>query len=324
MTHFSFSSSDGNDSKSTGKRKVAASNADVLDAYSRSVVNVVDTVSPAVISVSGEGQGSGSGFLISADGLAVTNSHVVGQRDRLIAETNEGDRIDAKVVGRDPATDLALLKLSASELPQCELGDSEVLLVGQLIVAMGSPFGFRSTVSAGVVSAVGRNMRSQEGRLIENIIQHAAPINPGNSGGPLVDTNCRVIGVNTAIIAVAQGIGFAIPSNTVTWVVSELLEAGKVRRRQLGVAARTAHLSRAMLREFDLLSDQVVEVVDVLSGGVAEDIGLQIGDKLVAVNDRIVASVDDVHRILAAVPTDTGVELTIVRENRKLEVPVAW
>lgn len=324
MTHFSLSSSDENNSTSPSNSKAAASNGDVLDAYSRSVVSVVDSISPAVISVSGEGRGAGSGFLISSDGLAVTNSHVVGDRERMIAETNEGDRIEAQVVGRDPATDLALLKLSASDLPVCELGDSEVILVGQLVVAMGSPFGFRSTVSAGVVSAVGRSMRSEEGRLIENIIQHAAPINPGNSGGPLVDTNCRVIGVNTAIIAVAQGIGFAIPSNTVTWVVSELLESGLVRRRQLGIAAGTVHLNRSTLREFDLLSDQVVEVVDVLPGGVADNIGLLVGDKLVAVNDRIVASVDDVHRILAAIPVDTNVDLTIVRESSKLDIPVAW
>jgi S1-C subfamily serine protease len=189
-----------------------ADDADLLDAYSRAVVHVVETVSPAVISVSGvrgERGGSGSGFLITPDGYALTNSHVVDGRPRLVAETADGDRVDAQVVGDDPATDLALLRLASNDLPYAPMGDSTTLRVGQLIIAMGSPLGLQTTVSTGVVSAVGRSMRGQDGRLIENVVQHSAPINPGNSGGPLVDSRGRVVGVNTAIVAWAQGLGFA-------------------------------------------------------------------------------------------------------------------
>ena len=300
------------------------SDSEVLDAYSQAVVNVVDCVSPAVLSISGEGRGSGSGFLLTSDGLAITNSHVVGGRVNMIAETNEGDRVEAQLIGDDPSTDLALIKLRSSDLPFCELGDSEAIRVGQLVIAMGSPLGLHSTVSTGVVSAVGRSMRSQDGRLIENIVQHAAPINPGNSGGPLVDSRGRVVGVNTAIIAAAQGIGFAVSSNTVAWVMPQLLEKGSVQRRQLGVTARSIHVAREAVREFDLLSDQAVEIVEVAQGSVAERSSVRVGDILVAVNDRITTHVDDVHRLLAAIPADTHVELTILRNRSKLEISVIW
>lgn len=305
-------------------RRAKPQDTEVLDAYSLAVINVVESVSPAVVSISGEGRGSGSGFLISADGFAVTNSHVVGGRKKMLAETNEGDRVDAMVIGDDPATDLALLKLVSSDLPYCELGDSESLQVGQLVIAMGSPLGLHSTVSTGVVSALGRSMRSQDGRLIENVVQHAAPINPGNSGGPLVDSRGRVVGVNTAIIAVAQGIGFAVSSNTVSWIVAELTASGEVRRKQLGVVAKSSHLTRAEVRDYDLLSDQVVEIIEVTSGGVAAASGLRAGDILIAVQDRIVTTVDDVHRLLAALPSDAKVELSIVRDGKRRDVAVAW
>jgi S1-C subfamily serine protease len=298
--------------------------ADVLDAYSQAVVNVVDNVSPAVISLSGEGRGSGSGFLITPDGYAVTNSHVVSGRDKMIAETNEGDRIDAEVIGDDPATDLAVLRVASRDLPFCELGDSDAIRVGQLVIAMGSPLGLHSTVSTGVISAIGRSMRGQDGRLIENILQHAAPINPGNSGGPLVDSRGRVVGVNTAIIQLAQGIGFAVPSNTVKWIVTELLSKGEVTRRQLGVVARTQRLTPASVRQFDLLSDQVVEIIDVVDDSVAARSGVRPGDFLVALNDRIVTSVDDVHRLLAAIPNDVNIELTVVRNQSKQSLQLQW
>ena len=180
-----------------------------------------------------------------------------------MAETTDGDRLRAEVVGDDPATDLAVLRLAASGLPYAQLGDSDALRVGQLVIAMGSPLGLQSTVSTGVVSALGRSMRARDGRLIENIVQHAAPINPGNSGGPLVDSRGLVVGVNTAIIAMAQGLGFAIPSNTAEWVLHEILTHGRVRRRQLGIVAKVTRLPRALVRELDLLADQGVEVHEV-------------------------------------------------------------
>ncbi len=303
-----------------------ASDAELLDAYSQAVVHVVETVAPAVISVTGKQQqgGSGSGFLISPDGYAITNSHVIDGRQRLIAETEDGDRVDAHVVGDDPATDIAVLHLATRDLPYAEIGDSQALRAGQLVIAMGNPLGLQSTVSTGVVSAMGRQMRSHDGRLIDNIIQHAAPINPGNSGGPLVDSRGRVVGVNTAIIQFAQGIGFAVPSATVNWVLGEVLQHGRVRRRQLGIAANVSRLSRALVRELDLLSEQVVEVVEVQSRSAAAAAGICPGDLIVAINDRLVASVDDVHRLLTKFPGATSLEVTIVRDRVKQDLQIAW
>ena len=300
---------------------------ELLDAYSQAVVNVVEKTSPAVISVTGRRDakqaGSGSGFIITPDGYAVTNSHVVAGRSRLSAETAEGDCVDAEVIGDDPATDLAVLRLASRDLPYAELGASDSLRVGQLVIAMGSPMGLHATISTGVVSALGRSMRGQDGRLIESIVQHSAPINPGNSGGPLVDSRGRVVGVNTAIVAFAQGLGFAVPSSTTRWVISEVLQHGKVRRRQLGIKAAVNRMPRVLIRQLDLLSDQVVEVIDVINGSVAHSAGIRAGDFIVAINDRIIANVDDVHRILSVFPMSTSLEVTIVRNGSKqlLHIP---
>ncbi len=297
---------------------------DVLDAYSQAVIRVVETLAPAVLSISGEGRGSGSGFLISADGLAITNSHVVGGRSKLMAETDDGDRVDATVIGDDPATDTAVLRVAARDLPFCELGDSETLRVGQLVIAIGSPLGLHSTVSTGVVSAVGRSLRSPDGRLIESIVQHTAPINPGNSGGPLVDSRGRVVGVNTAIVAMAQGLGFAVPSNTVQWVATEVVGHGRVRRRQLGIVATSERLPRATVRDLDLLSEQVVQVIEVVAGSAAQRSGVQAGDLIVAINDRLIASVDELHRILSLTPLDAVLEITLIRGGRRRQLQLSW
>lgn len=299
---------------------------DLLDAYSQAVIRVVDTVSPAVISVQpppAERGGSGSGFVIASEGYALTNSHVVEGRRRMLAVTADGDRVEAKVVGDDPATDLALLKLAAGDLPSTEIGESDKLRVGQLAIAMGSPFGLHSTVSTGVISSLGRSMRARDGRLIENVVQHAAPINPGNSGGPLVDSRSRVVGINTAVIAFGQGIGFAVASNTARWVVSELLQHGRVRRRQLGITAALAQLPRRLVRELDLLSDQGLEIVDVQRGSAADRAGFQPGDILVGINGRLVLSVDDVHRLLMAWPHDHPLHAEIIRGEKLLSLSVA-
>jgi S1-C subfamily serine protease len=296
-------------------------NAEILDAYSTAVIQVVEAVSPAVISVTGhrdEAQrGSGSGFIITPDGFAVTNSHVVAGRSRLIAETEEGDKVDAEVIGDDPATDIALLRLASRDLPFVAVGDSGGLRVGQLVLAMGSPLGLHSTVSTGVVSAIGRSMRSRTGRLIENIVQHSAPINPGNSGGPLVDTRGQVVGVNTAIIFLAQGIGFAVPSSTAQWVTTEILAHGRVRRRQLGIVVEAVRLSKSAIREFDLLSDQAIAINEVVPGSSADSAGLQPGDIVVSLNGRVVETVDDVHRLLNLFPITHPIEVTVIRESRQ-------
>jgi len=299
---------------------------ELLDAYSRAVIAVVQKISPAVISVAGPRNdprgGMGSGFLVTPDGYALTNSHVAGGRQKLRGVTAEGDALDATVVGDDPATDLALLRLLARDLPYAELGDSESLQVGQLVIAMGNPLGFQSTVSTGVISALGRAMRGDAGRRIDNIVQHTAPLNPGNSGGPLLDSRGRVMGINTAIIAMAQGLGFAIPSKTAQWVVGELLNHGRVRRLSLGISATVTQLPRRLIREHDLLSERAVQVVEVIRGGAAHAAGLTPGDLLLAVNGRIITDVDDLHQILSGFRTDQRLTFSVLREEQLLEFAI--
>jgi len=300
--------------------------ADLLDAYSHAVIGVVGQVGPAVISVAGHPadseRGQGSGFVITPDGFALTNSHVAHGRERLRATTEDGDGIDARLIGDDPSTDLALLRLAARDLPHAELGNSDGLQVGQLVIAMGNPFGFRSTVSTGVVSALGRAMRSQQGRLIENIVQHTAPLNPGNSGGPLVDSRSRVVGINTAIIAMAQGLGFAVPATTAQWVVGELLAHGRVRRLSLGVTVGIVPIPRRVAHDLDLLTDQTIEVVEVLPGSPASAAGLAPGDWIVSAGGRIIASTDDLHRVLSSLKAERKVGLQIMRDQRLLEINI--
>jgi S1-C subfamily serine protease len=319
--------SDATADRSTPSKRPSASDADLLDAYSQAVIHVVETVSPAVVSITGRGAdgrgGSGSGFIVTPDGYAITNSHVIDDRQRLEAETTEGDRLHAEIIGDDPATDLAVVRLASNGLPYAQLGDSDALRVGQLVIAMGSPLGLQSTVSTGVVSALGRSMRARDGRLIENIIQHAAPINPGNSGGPLVDSRGLVVGINTAIIAMAQGLGFAIPANTAEWVLQEILTHGRVRRRQLGIVANTTRIPRSLVRSLDLLADQGVEVHEVAPRSVADLAGIRPDDIIVALAGRLVTSIDDLHRLLMTIPADQGFEMTIVRGETTQTVTVS-
>ena len=310
---------------SQGDRQKLA-DGELLDAYSQAVIGVVEAVGPAVIAVTrrpGAGQGgSGSGVLVGPGGYALTNSHVAGGQKLLIATTSEGDQLDAELIGDDPATDLALLKIGAKDLPYAKLGDSAAARVGQLVIAMGNPYGFQSTVSTGVVSAHGRSLRSREGRLIENIVQHTAPLNPGNSGGPLLDSRGRVIGINTAIIAMAQGLGFAVPSSTASWVIGELLACGRVRRPALGIAISVRPLGRELAKRLDLLNDLAVEVVSVEPRGAADRAGLAPGDLIVAINGRIVEAIDDMHRVLSRVAAGETVLLGVVRNGRQFDAAV--
>ncbi|WP_437187720.1 S1C family serine protease [Planctomicrobium sp. SH668] len=296
---------------------------DILDAYSQAVVNVVELVSPAVISIRNpvnEPQtGIGSGFVITSDGFAITNSHVVHGRQKLLAETCDGDRIDVTVIGDDPSTDIALIRLATGDLPTSKLGNSDALRVGQLVIAMGTPLGLQSTVSTGVVSSLRRSLRGVDGRLMENIIQHAAPINPGNSGGPLVDSRGRIVGVNTAIIANAQGLGFAIPSNTATWVTQEILTNGTVRRRQLGIMGTIRRITDEVIRDLDLLVSHGVEVVELSPNGAAGLSGIQPGDVIVSMNDRVISHIDDMHRLLSLFPATMPLQLEVIRDEELLE-----
>jgi S1-C subfamily serine protease len=304
---------------------------EMLDAYSRAVIAVVDAVGPAVVSIStgssrrrqaDDQGGAGSGVVIAPDGYILTNDHVVQNAKSLAVSLTDGTRLTATLIGKDPATDLAVIRANAAYLPASSLGSSDRLRVGQLVIAVGNPFGFQSTVSTGVVSALGRALRSTKGRLIENIIQHTAPLNPGNSGGPLVDSAGKVVGINTAIIAVAQGIGFAIPSDTAKWVVSQILTHGRVRRGFLGIAVRQRPLGRRTVRFHGLSIDTAVEVLSVESGGPAGFAGLQAGDLIVAINGINVQSVDDLHRFLSDWPIGRPVEIDIVRRSLRRHLKV--
>ncbi len=321
------------DSPRTGDPEPAAQargtgddDANLLDAYSQAVIHVVETVGRATIGIMPPRQqrngGQGSGFVITPDGYALTNSHVAHGRNKLTASTKEGDRLDAELIGDDPATDLALVRLAARDLPICTLGDSDALRVGQLVIAIGNPLGFDSTVSTGVVSAVGRSMRSQDGRLIESIIQHTAPLNPGNSGGPLVDSRGRVVGINTAVIPMAQSIGFSVPSSTARWVIGELITHGRVRRPYLGISAAVAPIQRRLVRELDLLADRAVQVMGVEPNGPAQQAGVEPNDLITAVNDRLVTSVDDLHQLLSRLPVDKPITLSILRDDLVMSLHV--
>ncbi len=304
---------------------------ELLDAYSRAVITVAEAVGPAVVSISTETRsndtrpeagGAGSGVIITPDGYVLTNDHVVHDAKRLVVSLTNGTTHEATMVGADPATDLAVIRADSTNLPFATLGKSAALRVGQLVIAIGNPFGFQSTVSTGVVSASGRALRSREGRLIENIIQHTAPLNPGNSGGPLVDSRGRIVGLNTAIIMGAQGIGFSIPSDTAKWVVSQLLTLGRVRRGYLGVAAQERPLSRRTARYFNLTQASAVEVLSVARDSPAVQGGMRKGDLIVALNGTDIATADQLQKFLADWPIGKPVRVSVLRVQERLEIDV--
>jgi S1-C subfamily serine protease len=282
---------------------------ELLDAYSRTVIGVVDEVGPAVVGISG----IGSGLILTPDGYVLTNHHVATAAKRYEVHLQDGSIVTADLVGKDPHTDLALLRANGAGLPSARLGDSGQLRVGQLVVAIGSPFGFQSTVTTGVVSAVGRTMRAQSGRTIENIIQTDAPLNPGNSGGPLVDSRSQVVGINTAIIAMAQGICFAVPSSTAQRVVSLLLRDGRVVRGYLGITGEPWSLHRRLERYYHLEQSSGVRVAGLDANGPARQAGLQEGDVLVALADHPVKGVDDLQRFLTDWPVGVPAEAKVIR-----------
>ena len=307
------------------------SDTELLDAYSRAVIAVVGSVGPSVVNISMkkklarsgmEEVGAGSGVIIAPDGYILTNSHVIHQAKELLITITDGTRVVAMLVGEDPPTDLAVVRANLSGLPHASIGDSSLLHVGQLVIAIGNPYGFQSTVSTGVISALSRSMRSQEGRLIENIIQHTAPLNPGNSGGPLVDSRGRVVGINTAIIPLAQGIGFAIPSNTARWVASQLLTHGRVRRGYLGIVGRDRKIDRRLMLYHKLKSEKAFEVISVETQAPAAQAGFQVGDIIIAINEKEVKGIDDLHIFLASWPISPPVVMTVLRGQSKVQLEV--
>ena len=310
--------------------------ADLLDAYSQAVVRAVELVSPAVVTVELGGPaagrdagrapqrqgGHGSGFVFTPDGLILTNSHVVHGASTIHVALPDGRRLAADLVGEDPGTDLAVVRVSASGLPVVKLGDSRAVKVGQLVVAFGNPYGFQATVTAGVVSALGRSLRSRSGRLMDDIIQTDAALNPGNSGGPLVNSRGEVIGVNTAVILPAQGLCFAIAANTAQFVVGRLIRDGRVRRSYVGVAGQNAPLARQLVRFHDLHVSAGVRVVSIEPESPAAQSALREGDVIVGFGGHDVESIDQLHRVLTEDRIGVSTPLAVIRGTEKLEIHV--
>jgi S1-C subfamily serine protease len=299
---------------------------DTLDPYSAAVVQACERVGPAVVHVTtfdaaGRPRGQGSGVVFTPDGYVLTNSHVVARSARLRASLTDGQVVDASLVGEDPDTDTAVLRLAANGLPHAELGSSAGLRVGQLVVAIGNPLGFQCSVTAGIVSALGRTLRTPSGRNVDSVIQTDAPLNPGNSGGPLVSGAGRVVGINTAMIGPAQGICFAIGIDTAIWVATRLMRDGRVRRSRLGVSGQTVPIDTRVRRFHARAGASGVLVLDVADGGPAARAGVERGDVIVAFDDLVVTGVDDLHRALTAERAGATVALTVLRRAEKLSVP---
>src|SRR6202034_1056153 len=312
----------------------------LLDAYSTAVTGAVERMSPSVVNIevhqsagrtrSGEPRerrGGGSGFVFTPDGLILTNSHVVHDAVRIEVTLSDGRSMPAGAIGDDPASDLAVIQIEKPRIDEpgltvAALGDSQQLRVGQLVVAIGNPYGFQSTVTAGVVSALGRSLRSYSGRLIDDVIQTDAALNPGNSGGPLVDSSGRVVGVNTATILPAQGICFAIGINTAKFVTSRLLRDGRIRRSYIGVSAQTVPIHRRVVRFYDLPKETGVVALSVEEKSPARSAGVREGDVIVALEGHPVAGVDDLHRVLTDVRVGVSCSLTVLRHTEKLEMKI--
>jgi S1-C subfamily serine protease len=299
----------------------------LLDAYSRAVIDVVDRVGSAVaridVAAGDRRRGTGSGVVVAPDGLVLTNSHVVGGASRLNVTTVDGRNLTARVVGDDPDTDLALVRVdSAVTLPAGRLGDSKKLKRGQLVIAIGNPLGFESTVTTGVISALGRSLRAQSGRLIDDVIQTDAALNPGNSGGPLVSSHGEVIGINTAVILGAQGICFAVASNTANFVLGELVRHGHVRRAYIGIAAQHIEIPRRLRHIIGATQTSGVTVIGVEPGSPAERARLLAGDIILALDGVTITGADDLIRLLAGDKIGRRVTLDLLRNGERRELAI--
>jgi S1-C subfamily serine protease len=330
--------SDINPAPQAGEPPTSAHDLSLLDAYSQAVVQAAERISPAVVFIEvsktrlqaqiarGRGpdevRGSGSGFVFTPDGFILTNSHVVQGADRVAVTLSDGRRFDASFVGDDPGTDVAVIRISAPGLFAAPLGDSQKIRVGQLAIAIGNPFGFQYSVTAGVVSALGRSLRSESGRLIDNVIQTDAALNPGNSGGPLANSLGEVIGVNTAVILPAQGICFAVAINMAKFVAGQLIKNGKIRRAYLGMGGQNVTIPRFVVRSQQLKAETGVLVISVEKQSPAERAGLQEGDVIVALDDTAVRSVDDLHKLLTDARIGARCELTLLRRSQKISLAV--
>lgn len=296
---------------------------ELLDAYSQAVIGTLERTRAGVLALALRGKrgrmGAGSGFLITPDGYLLTNHHVADGEGAITATLDDGSEHAAERLGGDADTDLALLRIgSAAPLPHLQLGESSRLRVGQVVIAIGNPQGLSQTVTTGVVSALGRSLRARNGRLIEGVIQTDAALNPGNSGGPLLDTRATVVGVNTAIVAGAQALCFAVPADTARWVVSELLRHGRVRRAFLGISAETVALPRRTVLHHGLAAGSAVAVNEVLADGPARKAGVSAGDRIVRVDAAATPDVDALHRVLGGERIGRAVQVELLRGPRKL------
>jgi S1-C subfamily serine protease len=306
----------------SGSHREPPDDAEALDAFSRVVVLVAEKLRPAVVNLRagrGRSDGSGSGVLFAPDGFLLTNHHVVQNHERVRVRLGDGTNLSGRVVGADPWTDLAVVQAEGSSLPYAEFGDSARLRVGQLVVAIGSPLGFESTVTAGVISALSRTLRSITGHLVDNVIQTDAALNPGNSGGPLVDGRGLVIGINTAVIRPAQGICFAIPINMARHILPQLMQHGRVVRGYLGLHARNVPVAPALVRRYDLGVESGVEIQALEEDGPADQAGLQEEDVIVALGDKATPDVDVLHKQLTDLPVGVPATVTVLRGERRLE-----
>jgi len=299
----------------------------LFDAYSRTVVGVAEKVSPAVVHINviqrRQRRGTGSGLIVTPDGYVLTNRHVVHGAREIEVTLSDTRTFTAQLVGADAATDLGVLRLPPSDLPAAELGDSQNLRVGQLVVAIGNPYGFQSTVTAGVISALGRSLRTEGGRLIENIIQTDAALNPGSSGGPLVNSEGRVIGINTAIIYPAQGLCFAIPIDTVKRVAGMLIATGKVSRGYLGITAQPVRLYQRLATALKLGRESGVAVLEVMPESPAQRAGLMPRDIIVSIAEIPTEGVDDLHRFLDEHPVGESYEMMVLRNGTVMKLDVS-
>jgi S1-C subfamily serine protease len=310
-----------------GKRAMPLDAATTLDPYSELVANAFDRVGPAVVHVTcmredGRSAGQGSGVIFTPDGYVLTNHHVVSKAARITASLTDGREVEAALVGGDPATDIAVLRLAANGLPHAELGFSAGLRVGQIVVAIGNPLGFTCTVTAGIVSALGRSLRNTSGSLIDSVIQTDAPLNPGNSGGPLVAGDGKVVGINTAMIGSAQGICFAIGIDTAIWVATRLMRDGKVRRSRLGLSGQTVPIDTRVRRFHALTVASGALIAGLEPDGPAKHSDLMVGDVVVALDSEPVSGVDDLHRLLTEDRVGRPVTLKVLRRATVREIVV--
>ena len=321
-----------NDSSTLATKTVkpaSPNDSQLLDAYSQAVIQAADLVGPGVVNIEIQTRspqqpqgGAGSGFIFTPDGFIFTNSHVVHQAEKITVSLFDGRRFPAQLIGDDPDTDLAVVRIDAPNLYPVVLGDSQKIRVGQLAIAIGNPYGFQASVTAGVVSALGRSLRASSGRMIDNVIQTDAALNPGNSGGPLVNSRGEVIGVNTATIFPAQGLCFAIAVNTAQLVAVQLIKTGRVRRSYVGLGGQTYPLPRRVVRFFNWPSESAIQVIKVEKNGPAQNAGLLHGDILLALDDEVLASIDDLQKHLTEQRVGVKSRLTILRWTEKMDLEI--